>query len=355
MPQPLSRTLASASSGLAVVGLVAVAALSLPELPLGWHRALQAVLVLIWLAYAAQLFGGLLDRRDHGSGTGGATLFVDLLAVGVPMLSLFLPMNSMDASIFCSIWVVKPLRDLSAFHLVLRVLGNEARNLFGVMALFGIILFLAALIAYLLERHAQPGTFGSIPGAMWWAVTTLTTTGYGDAIPHSAGGRILAGLVMMSGIGVFALWAGILATGFAEELRRQDFTMVWQLVAGVPLFAQLPHRDLAEIVRALKPRKALAGTVICRKGQPGNEMFFILDGTVQVASAPMVELGPGQYFGEMALVSGEPRFATVVAATPVSLLALHISDFQLLIDRDSALADSIRRTAEERRKAQVTG
>jgi voltage-gated potassium channel len=306
--------------------------------------------VLIWLAYTVQLGFGLLNRP--GLATEDPALLVDALSVGVPVLALLVPMRSLDASIFCSVWVAKPLRDLAAFRLVIRVLANEARTLLGVMSVFGIILFLAALMAYILERGAQPEAFGSIPRAMWWAITTLTTTGYGDAIPLSAAGRIVAGVVMMCGIGVFALWAGILATGFAEELRRQDFTLVWQLVSGVPLFAELPHRDLAEIVRSLRPRRAQAGTVICRKGQAGSEMYFILDGKVQVASATPAVLGPGEFFGEMALVSGEPRVATVTAATPVSLLVLHAADFQMLIDRDTRLADSIRRKAEERRRAQ---
>jgi voltage-gated potassium channel len=346
----LSQALDRAGGALAVVGLVIVAVLSLPDLASGWHRGLEAVLVLIWMAYAVQLGVGLFNRP--GPTAEGPTLFVDALSVGVPMLAPLLPIGSMDASILCSVWVAKPLRDLAAFRLVIRVLANEARTLLGVMSVFGIILFLAALMAYILERGAQPEAFGSIPRAMWWAITTLTTTGYGDAIPHSVAGRIVAGVVMMCGIGVFALWAGILATGFAEELRRQDFTLVWQLVSGVPLFAELPHRDLAEIVRALRPRRAQAGTVICRKGQSGSEMYFILDGKVQVASATPAVLGPGEFFGEMALVSGEPRVATVTAATPVSLLVLHAADFQMLIDRDTRLADSIRRTAEERRRAQ---
>jgi voltage-gated potassium channel len=352
MSQILSRALGSVSDPLAVFGLAIVAVLSLPDLASGWHRILEAVLLLIWVAYAVQFGVGLLNFHRHGPAGLGPTLFVDLLSVGVPMLASLLPMDSVDRSIFCAVWVAKPLRDLAAFRLVIRVLAIEARTLFGVMSIFGIILFLAALTAYIFEREAQPVAFGSIPRAMWWAVTTLTTTGYGDAIPQSTAGRILAGVVMMCGIGVFALWAGILATGFAEELRRQDFTLVWQLVSGVPLFAQLPHRDLAEIVRALKPRKAQTGAVICRKGHVGSEMFFILDGKVHVASAPPVILGPGEYFGEMALVSGEPRFATVIAATPVSLLVLHISDFQMLINRDTKLADSIRQTAEERRRVQ---
>ncbi|MGO6726453.1 cyclic nucleotide-gated potassium channel, partial [Rhizobium ruizarguesonis] len=114
--------------------------------------------------------------------------------------------------------------------------------------------------------------------AMWWAVVTLSTTGYGDEIPQSLAGRVLAGLVMMSGIGIFALWAGILATGFYEEVRRQDFVRNWQLVAAVPLFQKLGSAALIEIVRALRPRIVPAGAVICRKGDVGDQMFFIVEG-----------------------------------------------------------------------------
>ena len=150
---------------------------------------------------------------------------------------------------------------------------------------------------------------------MWWAVVTLSTTGYGDEIPQSLAGRILAGVVMTSGIGVFALWAGILATGFAEEVRRQDFVRKWQLVSAVPLFQKLGSPELVGIVRALRPRNLSAGAVICRKGETGDQMFFIVEGHVSVATASPVELGPGTFFGEMALITGEPRSATVVAST----------------------------------------
>ena len=232
-----------------------------------------------------------------------------------------------------------------------RVLTNEARNLLGVAAIFCMLLFTAALAGHVLERGAQPETFGSIPKAMWWAVVTLSTTGYGDAIPQSFAARVLAGLVMMSGIGVFALWAGILATGFAEEVRRQDFVRKWQLVAAVPLFRKLGPSELVEIVRALRPRTVPAGAVICRKGERGDQMFFIVEGRVSVAAVTPVELGPGEFFGEMALVSGEPRSATVTAATAVSLLSLHSPDFQVLSSRSPEIAEIIRQTAQERRGA----
>ncbi|TIX30063.1 MAG: hypothetical protein E5V40_32070, partial [Mesorhizobium sp.] len=102
-------------------------------------------------------------------------------------------------------------------------------------------------------------------------VVTLSTTGYGDEIPQSFAGRVLAGLVMMSGIGIFALWAGILATGFYQEVRREDFVRNWRLVAAVPLFQKLGPAVLIEIVRALRPRTVPAGAVICRIGEPGDQ------------------------------------------------------------------------------------
>ncbi len=186
---------------------------------------------------------------------------------------------------------------------------------------------------------------------MWWAVTTLSTTGYGDEIPQSFAGRTLAGLVMMCGIGIFALWAGILATGFYEEVRRQDFVRNWQLVAGVPLFQKLGSGALIEIVRALRPRVVPAGGIICRKGEAGDQMYFIVEGRVSVATPNPVELGSGSFFGEMALITGEPRSATVSAATEVSLLSLYSSDFQMLSSSSPEIAEIIRQTALERRAA----
>ncbi|MGO7381640.1 cyclic nucleotide-binding domain-containing protein, partial [Rhizobium ruizarguesonis] len=67
---------------------------------------------------------------------------------------------------------------------------------------------------------------------------------------------------------------------FYEEVRRQDFVRNWQLVAAVPLFQKLGSAALIEIVRALRPRIAPAGAVICRKGDVGDQMFFIVEGQV---------------------------------------------------------------------------
>src|SRR5205085_6710733 len=144
-----------------------------------------------------------------------------------------------------------------------------------VLLAFGMILLAAGTLAYVFERDQQPDAFGSIPSALWWAIVTLTTTGYGDVVPQSFAGRLLAGIVMMSGLGIFGLWAGILASGFAEEIRRREFLQTWDLVAQVPFFHDVGAATIAEVTRLLKPRDVSGGTIIMRRGQAGDSMYFV--------------------------------------------------------------------------------
>ena len=74
---------------------------------------------------------------------------------------------------------------------------------------------------YIVEHDAQPEIFSSIPSAMWWGVATLTTVGYGDAYPITPLGRFLGAIVAIMGVGMFALPAGILASGFAREMDKR--------------------------------------------------------------------------------------------------------------------------------------
>jgi voltage-gated potassium channel len=86
-----------------------------------------------------------------------------------------------------------------------------------VMVLFLIII--ASCLLYFAEHSAQPDSFSSIPATLWWAVVTLTTTGYGDMAPHTIVGKVLAGIIMLTGVALFALPAGIITAGFLEEIK----------------------------------------------------------------------------------------------------------------------------------------
>jgi voltage-gated potassium channel len=321
---------------------------------------------LIWIVtgvFAAELAlrlrlagGNVLSLAD---GTIGKTppylatpaAWFDIAAVGAVPLALLAGAAPETARLFGLIWALKLARYSSGLSLLARVIRNATEPLVSVFLSFAIILIGAATLAYLAEGAGQPEQFGSIPLAMWWAVVTLTTTGYGDATPVSLAGRVLAGAVMICGIGVFALWAGIIASGFAEELRRRDFLRTWDLVSKVPFFRAVGAGVIGDVARLLKRRDVAAGQTVVRRGQPGEAMFFIVSGELEVQVEPRpVRLGEGQFFGELALITGAPRSATVVAAQPCVLLELDVADFrQLASDRPELLKvigeEAERRTA----------
>jgi voltage-gated potassium channel len=257
--------------------------------------------------------------------------------------------NHREASIFGFVWVFKYVRYASGLTMLQRVIGHARHALLSVVLGLVIVLLVAASLAYLLERNAQPEAFGSIPAALWWAIVTVTTTGYGDAVPQTIAGRMLAGVVMVSGILVFALWAGILATGYADEMRRREFLRTWELVAKVPFFHGLGATLIAEVARLLRVREYPANAVIMRRGEPGDCMFFVVEGEVEVLLEPQsLRFGDDYFFGELALLTGAPRNATVMTTRPCTLLALDIVDFFELLSRQPELARIIHDEAARR-------
>src|ERR1700747_2221604 len=125
---------------------------------------------------------------------------------------------------------------------------------------------------------------------------------------------MLAGIVMISGIAVIALWAGILATGYFEETRRREFLRTWDLVAKVPFFRDVGGSAIADVVPLLRPRDYPAGAVIVRRGERGDCMYFVASGELEIRLRPeSIHLEAGDFFGEVALLTGDPRNATIVA------------------------------------------
>jgi voltage-gated potassium channel len=254
------------------------------------------------------------------------------------------------AALFGFIWAFKYVRYSPGLASLGRVVRNERQALLSVLLGFGIVLLTAASFAYLFERDANPAVFGSIPAALWWAIVTLTTTGYGDVVPSTIAGRILGGTVMIGGILVFALWSGILANGYARELRRREFLLTWELVAKVPFFHNIGAALIAEVARLLRPREYPEGAIVMRRGQPGDCMYFIADGEVEIQlPAQNVYLGSGEFVGEVALLTGAPRNATVVTTRPSTLLVLDIVDFHELLAHHPELARIIHEEAQRRR------
>ncbi len=113
-------------------------------------------------------------------------------------------------------------RYLQALHMFGHVLKEKKEELgITAVAVFFLLIITSSLMYYI-EHDAQPATFSSIPATMWWGTITLTTVGYGDIYPVTPLGKFLGAIIALAGIGVFALPAGILASGFAAKIHKKE-------------------------------------------------------------------------------------------------------------------------------------
>lgn len=247
------------------------------------------------------------------------------------------------------IWLLKIAPDISGFKQLRRVLVQEAEQLGSVLIIFALVLYAASVIVHVLEREAQPETFGTLPGTLWWAIVTLTTTGYGDAVPITPLGRMVAAGVMICGIGVLGMLVGVLATGYAAEARRSHFIRTWELVSKVPFFSNLAHGAIVDVTNMLRRLDLPPRAIVVRKGAPGDCMYFVASGEVEVELPDRkVPLTQGSFFGELALISNSVRSATVVTRTDTVLLVLDLLDFRTLMARHPELAEAIDKEAKRR-------
>ena len=114
---------------------------------------------------------------------------------------------------------------------------------------------------------------------------------------------------------------------------KQDEKM--ERLEAVPLFQGCTRKQLRAIARIADVFDAASGTTLIRAGEPGEEFFLIVDGTarVHVSARKRLRLRPGDFFGEMSLIDGEPRSATVVAETPLRLLVISRKNFSALFEK----------------------
>jgi voltage-gated potassium channel len=275
---------------------------------------------------------------------------VDLAAAAAVPVALIAGADPQSAWLIGVVWLLKLVPGIPGLRQLRRVLVLESGPLFSVLVIFLMVVFLSSVAEHFLERDAQPATFGSVPAALWWAVVTLTTTGYGDVVPVTPLGRLVAALVMISGLGVFGLWTGILATGFAAETRRDNFLKTWESVSKVPFFADLGPAAIADVTNMLRTMDLPPRTMIIRKGQQGDCMYFIAAGEVEVdLPGKKVQLGEGAFFGEMALLGNTTRSANITTTRVSRLLVLDLVDFRLLMARHPELGQTI--DAEATRRA----
>ncbi len=120
--------------------------------------------------------------------------------------------------------LVKLARFVPAFDVLGATVARAGTQLLTTLAMALALVYVSAVALYFIEGVGgqQQEGFSSIPRALWWAIVTLTTVGYGDVYPVTALGRIFAAIISLAGIGVVALPAGVFASAFSDELRERE-------------------------------------------------------------------------------------------------------------------------------------
>jgi voltage-gated potassium channel len=250
-------------------------------------------------------------------------MLVDLMAFLPAYFAIFFALDTRVLRIFRLFRLVKLARYSPALPALLGVLYAERSALFASMILTVSVMCVSAELMLLAEGSVQPKTLGTLPDAMYWAITTLTTVGYGDIVPVTAIGRLIAGVTMVIGLLLFALPIGIIANGFVTDLHRRQFAITWSMLKRQPLFADFDVEAVTEILDAMSSKTVREHTQITLAGQNAASFYMIASGSARLEhEGGEYDLGPGDVFGEETLQVTSEYQRTVTARSEMRLIIL---------------------------------
>ena len=349
--------------GLILINLVAVALESMPEYEVRYATVFALVeyvsLLVFTVEYGLRLWAAVEHGPHRHLRSSRARLryalspagIIDLVAVLPFWFAVLLPNDFRFVLVFRMVRFFNIARYSPAMRSLLEVIYRERRTLFGCMVITLGSTVVAASLMHLAEGKIQPDKLGTIPDALWWAIVTIGTIGYGDVVPVTALGKLVATGTIFAGVIMVALPVGIIATAFAEHIHRRDFIVTWGMISRVPLFAELDAAEISDIMELLRAQAVGAGEVIVREGDTAHSMYFIAAGEVEIAlkgKRDRLRLGVGQFFGEVAVLRRSRRSATVTALTRTNLLVLEAHDLHALMERDPRIAGRIKDVVEKR-------
>lgn len=345
-----------------LVNTLAVILESVPAVEARHHALFLAVEIVSGAAFTAEYLLRLWTAPEHVPLHDQSPLaarlayavtpaaIVDLLAIVPFALLLVVPLDLRVLLLVRLLRFFKLARYSPGLASLAEAVWAERRALTATLFILGGLVITMAALMHLCERGAQPGKFGTIPDAMWWAVVTLTTVGYGDAVPVTPAGKVVAGVTAIMGLALIALPVGIIATAFADVIHRREFVVTWAMVARVPVFTGLSAGEVAEIMELLRSQAARKGQVIVRRGDQATAMYFVVAGSIEIEprEGDPFTVGAGEFFGELAILAETPRSATARASEDAQLLVLEAQDLERLMDRVPEVGRRIRETARAR-------
>jgi voltage-gated potassium channel len=256
-----------------ILNTIAVVIFTIPSVEASWTTPLNLVITFCLVVFAAEYFlriwsctdaatwrERMADRFRHAT---SFYLIIDLLSIVPLLFPIFFPTDFALLRGFRLISIFKLgryARKSRSLALLKRVMMKK-REIFTLMVFFLVFVILfSATVMYLVENPAQPDKFSSIPAAIWWAMMTVTTVGYGDIYPITPLGQTIGSLITLAGVLLLALPSAILASGFIEERQKNRESvhgeMAEQMLAQLERAADLREKGLLteEEYRELKVR-----------------------------------------------------------------------------------------------------
>lgn len=185
---------------------------------------------------------------------------IDLMAILPTILMMFISFDLRFLRVIRLFRIFKLTRYSRAMQLLLAAFKEEGSSLLAAFFIMSVVLIMASCGIYLLEHDVQPDKFGSIPDSMWWAMATLTTVGYGDVVPITPIGRFFGGVITLLSMGMVAIPTGLLASSFAEQLRKRrdafNEAVLHSLHDGVLDEQERQHLESLRVELGLSPSEA---------------------------------------------------------------------------------------------------
>lgn len=243
---------------------------------------------------------------------------------------------------------LKLARYSSGFNALYLAVRRERYALLSCLIILWTGVLMAATAMYLIERDVQPDKFGSVPEAMWWAITTLTTVGYGDVVPVTNLGRVVGAITMVSGLMMLALPIAIIASSFSEVISKHNFVVTFSMISRLPPFSDLEAPVLGDILPLLNSRSFDRGHHVVRRGESAAHLYVVLQGHLEMEGEDGIRrLGPGDVFG---LLPGQTKVdpVQVRALAKTKILAIEENELHMLALRHPAVMGRLIAAARDR-------
>lgn len=340
---------------LIIANVVAVALETIPSVYARWHAFFSDFekfsVGAYTIEYFVRMWSSVEDPRIAARGpVNGRISFalrplmiVDFLAFAPSYLSFIFPIDLRVLRIFRLFRLVKLARYSHALPALLGVLYAERSALFASGILLVSTMCVTGEVMHLAEGGVQPKVLGTLPDAMYWAITTLTTVGYGDVVPITPLGKFIAGVTEVLGLLLFALPIGIIAQGFVSGLNRRRFAITWSTLKQQPLFEGFDVTAMGDLMESVKADIVPEHGQITLAGEPANALFLVVSGTARVdgeeADDDLLQIGA--IIGPESLQHQATYKQTITARTSVRVMVLSHEDLRRLARKNPLLRQRV--------------